>query len=177
MKKFITATLTLLFITLNSYAASKEEIDVYVDEATQEFYGLSSAGKKLAQRAKGMLVFPRIYKAGFIAGAEYGEGALKVNGATVSYYSIAAGSFGLQAGVQRKSEIILFMTDESLQQFRNSKGWEVGVDGSVAIANLGAGDEINSNTIKQPIIGFIFSNEGLMVNLTLEGSKITKINR
>lgn len=167
----------ILFSATPVWAASKQEIDVYVDEALQEFYKQSPAGQKLAQQAKGVLIFPRIYKAGFIAGAEYGEGVLKINGSTVGYYSIAGGSFGFQAGIQRKSEIILFMTDNALKQFMNSKGWEIGVDGSVAIANLGAGGKIDSNTIKEPIIGFVFSNEGLMYNLTLEGAKISKIAR
>ncbi len=177
MKKSWLAAFSLLLVTLNASALTKQEIDAYVSEAIQDFYAQTQAGKQLSQRAKGVLVFPRIHKGGFIAGAEYGEGVLKINGQTVDYYSIAAASIGLQAGIQRKSEIILFMTDESLQKFRNSEGWEAGVDGSVAIATLGAGGKLDSNTLKQPIIGFIFSNKGLMVNLTLEGSKITKIVR
>jgi lipid-binding SYLF domain-containing protein len=176
MTRFFIVSLTLILVTLKAFAASQQEIDVYVDEALEQFYEQSPAGEQLAQQAKGILIFPRIYKAGLLAGGEYGEGALRINTNTVGYYNIGAGSFGLQAGVQRKSEIIMFMTDDALEKFRGSKGWEVGVDGSVAIAKLGAGGKLDSNTIKQPIIGFIFSNQGLMFNLTLEGSKITKID-
>lgn len=167
--------LSLLLLPAVSQATSKLEIDLYVQEALADFYKQSSAGRELASRAKGMLVFPKIYKAGFWVGGEYGEGALRIGGNTVGYYNIASASLGLQLGVQRKSQIILFMTDDALQKFRNSQGWEAGVDGSVAIASFGAGEAIDTKTIQQPIIGFIFSNKGLMYNLTIEGAKITPI--
>lgn len=167
----------LLALGLPAQAASRQEIDVYVDEALRAFRQHTSAGATLASRASGMLVFPKVYKAGFGIGGEYGEGVLRIGGRNVAYYSTAAASIGLQAGAQRKSQIILFMTDAALNKFRASKGWEVGVDGSVALADMGAGEAIDSQTLKQPIIGFVFSNEGLMFNLNLEGSKITPIVR
>jgi len=158
-----------------SFAASKAEIDAKVSEALSIFYEKTSAGKILADNAAGVLVFPEVYKAGFGVGGEYGEGALIIGGKIIDYYNIAAASIGLQLGAQVKSQVILFMNKKVLSEFRNSAGWKAGVDGSVAIATLGAGGEIDTNTIKNPIIGFIFSNKGLMYNLTLEGSKITKI--
>jgi lipid-binding SYLF domain-containing protein len=124
-----------------------------------------------------MLVFPEVVKAGIGIGGEYGEGALIVNGKTVDYYSTAAASIGFQLGAQIKSQIILFMNPKVLYQFRKSDGWKAGVDGSVALATLGAGGEISSDTIKEPIIGFIFSNKGLMYNLTFEGAKVTRLER
>jgi lipid-binding SYLF domain-containing protein len=124
-----------------------------------------------------MLVFPKVIKAGIGVGGEYGEGALLIDGEPVEYYSTASASVGFQLGAQQKSQVIMFMNDDVLNEFRETKGWEVGVNGSVAIAEIGAGGEISSNTAKQPIIGFIFSNKGLMYNLTLEGSKMTKIVR
>ena len=122
-----------------------------------------------------MLVFPKVYKAGIGIGGEYGEGALLMGRKTVDYYNIAAASIGFQLGAQMKTQFVLFMNQDVLNKFRNSDGWEAGVDGSVALATLGAGGEIDTKTINEPIIGFIFSNKGLMYNLTLEGSKITKI--
>lgn len=166
---------SLLLLPAASQASSKLEIDLFVQETLADFYKQSSAGRELASRAKGMLIFPKIYKAGFWVGGEYGEGALRIGGNTVGYYNIASASLGLQLGVQKKSQIILFMTDDALQKFRNSQGWEAGVDGSVAIANFGAGEEIDTKTFQQPIIGFVFSNKGLMYNLTIEGAKITPI--
>jgi lipid-binding SYLF domain-containing protein len=176
MYRYFILLLLLLISSFNVAAVSKQEIDAYVDEALAQLYLHSKAAEQLAKQAKGLLIFPRVYKAGLLVGGEYGEGALKINGESVVYYNIAAGSLGLQAGVQRKSEIIMFMTEESLRNFRSSKGWVVGVDGSVAIIKLGAGGKLDSNTLKQPIIGFIFSNAGLMFNLTLEGSKITRLD-
>lgn len=175
---FTTATLiAALALPAWAFAASKEEIDANVDVALDEFYAESPAGKRLAQRAKGMLVFPRVVKAGIGIGGEYGEGALLVGGSTAAYYNTASASIGFQLGAQVKSQVILFMTDDALDTFRSSDGWEAGVDGSVAVVEFGTGGEISSNSAQQPIIGFIFSNKGLMYNLTFEGSKMTKIDR
>jgi lipid-binding SYLF domain-containing protein len=158
-------------------AASREEIDANVREAIQNLYKHSSAAKELAAKAAGMLVFPSVYKAGIGIGGEYGEGALVIGGKITAYYSTAAASVGFQLGAQKKSEVILFMSQRELEKFRNSDGWKAGVDGSVALATLGAGGEIDTETAKKPIIGFIFSNKGLMYNLTFEGSKITEIKK
>ncbi len=157
-------------------AASKAEIDASVREAVAELYEYSSAARDLAAKASGMLVFPKVYKAGMVVGGEYGEGALLVGGRTAGYYSIAAASVGFQLGAQRKSQVILFMNPRELERFRASKGWKAGVDGSVALATLGAGGQLDTETAKKPIIGFIYSNEGLMYNLTFEGAKITEID-
>ena len=146
-------------------------------QAIDEFYKQTSAGKTLAQKAAGMLVFPEVIKAGIGIGGEYGEGALVIKGYNAAYYNTAAASIGFQLGAQVKSQIILFMNQKVLADFRKSAGWKAGVDGSVVLATLGAGGEISTDTIKEPIIGFIFSNKGLMYNLTFEGSKITRLER
>jgi lipid-binding SYLF domain-containing protein len=158
-------------------AASKEELDALVRESVQELYKTSSAAKELGARSAAMLVFPRIYKAGIGIGGEFGEGALLAGSKTSSYYMIASASIGLQLGIQRKSVVIMFMTPDALRKFRDSEGFKIGVDASVAIATLGADGAIDTETMKKPIIGFVFSNQGLMYNLTLEGSKITKIEK
>ena len=168
--------LTLLLVA-NAGAASREEIDAEVRQALKEFRHHTSAGHELSQKAAGMLVYPSVVKAGIGIGGEYGEGSLLVAGKPVAYYSIAAASIGLQLGAQARTEIILFMTEHALSKFRNSEGWKAGVDGSVALVTLGAGGSIDTETAKKPIIGFIFSNKGLMANLTFEGSKITKLDR
>jgi lipid-binding SYLF domain-containing protein len=123
------------------------------------------------------LVFPTVIKAGFGFGGEYGEGALLVRGRTNSHYNTISASFGFQLGVQARSVIILFMTPEALDRFRRTDGWKVGVDGSVAIVTVGIGGSIDTNKITSPIIGFILDPKGLMYNLTLEGTKITRIWR
>lgn len=170
-------SIAFLALSTNVLAASKDQIDAEVREALQNFHKHTSAGSDLAKKASGILVFPSVIKAGVGIGGEYGEGALQVNGKTVAYYNIAAASIGFQLGAQERSQIILFMTDKVLADFRNSGGWKAGVDGSVALATLGAGGAVDTETAKQPIIGFIFSNKGLMYNLTFEGSKISRIER
>ena len=102
---------------------------------------------------------------------------MRINGKTVDYYSTAAASIGFQLGAQAKTVILVFMQDKALKNFRDSSGWEAGVDGSVALVELGAGGSIDTTNIKDPIVGFVFSNKGLMYNLTLEGSKFTKLVR
>jgi len=175
MRMLITAVLFIFAASV--HAASKDEIDAEVKEAVAAFYKHTSAGKELAGKAAGMLVFPSVVKAGIGIGGEYGEGALLIKGKPVAYYNVASASIGFQLGAQARSQIILFMTDKVLADFRNSDGWKAGVDGSVALATLGAGGAIDSETAKAPIIGFIFSNKGLMYNLTFEGSKITKLDK
>jgi lipid-binding SYLF domain-containing protein len=173
------ATLGVMFLLVPeiAQAASRQEIDANVRQAIKSFYRHSGAGKELAQRASGILVFPTVIKAGLGVGGQYGEGALLVKGKTAGYYNIAAASIGLQLGAQSRTQIVLFMNDRVLSEFRRSEGWRAGVDGSVALATLGAGGSIDTETAKQPIIGFIFSNQGLMYNLTFEGSKITELRK
>jgi lipid-binding SYLF domain-containing protein len=158
-------------------AASAVQIDAEVDATLARFHEEVDTATALTKRAKGVLVFPSVIKAGFGIGGEYGEGALRVGGRTIGYYNTAAASIGLQLGAQARSEIILFMTDEALTRFQESDGWEVGVDGSVAVVELGAGGEIDTTNIAEPVIGFIFGEVGLMANLSLEGAKITKIDK
>jgi lipid-binding SYLF domain-containing protein len=173
-------TLTLILCTLlanTSYAATAKEIDVSVDVALERFYKEVKGGKEFLKHAKGVLVFPGVFKAGIGIGGEYGEGALRINGKTVDYYNTAAASIGFQLGAQKKTVILVFMQDEALKKFRASSGWEAGVDGSVALVELGAGGSIDTTNIKSPIVAFVFSQKGLMYNLTLEGSKYTKIKK
>jgi len=171
------AAALLVIAAMPAGAASREELDASVREAIAELYKFSGAARDLAGKASGMLVFPKVLKGGVGIGGEYGEGALLVGGSTVGYYNIVAGSIGFQLGLQRKSQVILFMNQKELDKFRNSDGWKAGVDGSVALATLGAGEQIDTETAKKPIIGFIYSNEGLMFNLTFEGAKITEIEK
>lgn len=170
--------LTIMVFSLNvSYAASTVEIDIEVEAAIKKFKLEIAGAEKFLQKAEGVLVFPDVVKAGFGIGGEYGEGALLIKGKTVDYYSTAAASIGLQIGAQFKTVMLIFLDKNALTKFRNSDGWEAGVDGSVALVELGAGKDINSVNYHDPIVGFVFSNKGLMVNLTLEGSKMTKLKK
>jgi len=171
------ALLFSLVFTSQSYAASAAEIEIGVDATIKRFKLDVPGGDKFLKRAKGMLVFPSVLKAGIGIGGEYGEGALRINGKTKDYYSTAAASIGFQLGAQSKSVVVIFLSEKALKKFQDSKGWKAGVDGSVALVEWGVGEDINSVDIKDEIVGFVFSNKGLMYNLTIEGSKFTKLDR
>lgn len=158
-------------------AASAYEIDADVDATLSRFAYQIGGAEDLLRRAAGVLVFPSVVKAGFGIGGEYGEGALRVQGRTVQYYNMISASIGFQLGVQARSVVIMFMTPDSLRKFQRIDGWKVGVDGSVTLVTLGAGGSVDTNTISKPVIGFILDQKGLMYNLTLEGSKISRISR
>ena len=158
-------------------AASAGEIDADVNATMQKFQMNVRSGYDLSARAAGILVFPTVVKAGIGIGGEYGEGALLIGGRPVDYYNTVSASIGFQLGAQARSVIIMFMTPQALSSFRRKQGWKVGVDGSVALVTIGAGGAIDTNTLNKPVIGFILDNKGLMYNLTLEGSKITRINK
>jgi len=164
-------------VTTDQPIGTAKEIDTGVDVALEQFTKDIKGGKEFLESAKGVLAFPRVIKAGFVVGGSYGEGALRIGGETVDYYSTAAASFGFLAGAQSVRVIIVFMQDDALNKFRESKGWEAGVDGSVTLVNIGASGTIDTTTIKDPIVGFVFGNKGLMADLSLAGSKYTKIVR
>lgn len=170
----LTMSLTVPAFAISAKTAGK--IDQDVVEAKNEFIKTVKGAEKLSGQANGILIFPKVYKAGIGIGGEHGKGALQIGGNTVDYYSTSAASIGFQLGGQKKTVIIMFMTQEALSKFRKSEGWEVGVDGSVALIDLGAGGSIDTTNIKDPIIGFVFGQAGLMYNLTLEGSKMHKLS-
>jgi len=160
-----------------SYAASGPEIDAGVRATLDNFLYTVRGAHDLANKSVGILVFPSVVKAGFGFGGEYGEGALLVGGQTQAYYNTVSASVGFQLGLQQRSVIIMFLTESALHQFRKTAGFKIGVDGSVAIITVGVGGSVDTNKITSPVVGFILDPKGLMYNLTLEGSKITRISR
>lgn len=174
---FLAMILTLTACATAGDQNTRAEINANVRSALTTFDNTVAGGNELRNKAAGVLVFPDVVKGGLGLGGEYGQGALMVGGQIVDYYDIMSGSIGFQAGVQVKSQVILFMDRASLNSFRNSEGWEVGVDGSVALVTVGVGGQVDTNSLRQPVLGFVFSNKGLMYNLTLEGSKIHKRKR
>jgi lipid-binding SYLF domain-containing protein len=170
---FVFLTLTLLVPI--SYAKSAREIDASVDTALERFKKEVFDGGKMVSKAKGVLVFPSVIKAGIGLGGEYGTGALRINGRTVDYYNTITGSIGFQLGGQVKSVYLLFMEDTALKNFRSSDGWKAGVDGSVALITIGADGSVDTTKTNAPIIAYVLGQKGLMYNLNIEGSKFNKI--
>jgi lipid-binding SYLF domain-containing protein len=168
--------LTLALLPLRSaLAASASEINRKVTAALTTLYQTAPGAKALASRAKGILVFPNIVKAGLIVGGQFGDGALRENGKTVRYYRSIAGSFGLQAGVQSFGYALLFMDDASLRYIEESDGWEIGTGPSIVILDKGFAKTTSTTTMQKGVYAFIFDQKGLMAGLGLQGTKITPI--
>jgi len=165
------------FLSIPSYGKTAKEINAEVNEALALFYQHAKGGKKFLDASKGVLVIPKIVKAGLGVGGEYGEGALRIGGKTVDYYSIAAGSAGFQIGAEKMNVILVFMQDEALKKFRASSGWKAGVDASVAFVDVGAGKSLDTVNFKEPVVGFVFGQKGAMAGATVEGAKFTKLKR
>jgi lipid-binding SYLF domain-containing protein len=166
-----------LFPVHISFAATAKEIDVSVDVALDRFGREVNGAPEFLKAAKGILVIANVVQAGLIVGGEYGEGALRIDGKTVDYYNIVAGSLGFQIGAQRKDIILLFIDEGALKKFRSSDNWQAGVDGTVTVINVGAEGSVDTTKINQPIVGFVFGQKGLMAGATIEGSKITKLKK
>jgi lipid-binding SYLF domain-containing protein len=177
-RKTMCLVLSLAILTsiaaAEAWAKTAQEINAEVNACMDRFYKQVPDAKNVAAKAKGILVMPNVYKAGFIVGGEYGEGALRVGGKNTGYYILASGSLGLQIGGEAKDFVIMFMTEAALRQFQASTGWEVGVDGNVALINIGGGERVDFNKINDPIIAFVFDVKGLMADISLKGAKFTK---
>ena len=174
MKKVLFAAL-LFFAASNAFAEYAKVLEAKADVAIEEFDKKIKGGKAFLDRVEGYLVFPDVYKGGFFVGAEYGEGVLRVKGKTVGYYSMTSASIGLQFGAQKLTYIFAFADKFALEQFMKSDGWEVGVDGSVALIKWGQGVDLSTISFEKPIYAFVFNNKGLMANISLEGTKFTRI--
>lgn len=174
-----TAALTLVGCSTNqgasaSPAQKQAEINKGADQTMATLYASVPGARELVAKSRGVLIFPSVYQAAFGVGGEYGEGALRVDGATTGYYSTAAASFGFQAGAQSKSLIYLFLTQDALDKFRNSSGWTAGADASVSLIKVGANGTIDTNSVSNSVSAFALTNAGLFGGVNLNGSKISK---
>jgi len=172
----LTIGATTLMSPRPATAASAAAIDRDVDAALGKLYETTPEAKTLAAQAKGILVFPNIVKAGFVVGAQYGDGALLKDGRTVGYYNIVAASYGLQAGLQSFGYAMFLMTDAALAYLNTSAGWEVGVGPSIVVVDAGMARTLTTTTAQDDVYAFIFGQQGLMAGAGLQGSKITKIS-
>jgi lipid-binding SYLF domain-containing protein len=166
-----------VFLSAVSLGATKDQIDERVQNTLLQFNQINSSHEDLVGRAKGILVFPSVTKGGVGVAGQFGEGALRVNGQNVGYYSLSSASVGLTVGVAKHDEIIMFMTQEALDKFTSSKGWAVGADTGVAVMSKGAGGAYDTKTLQRPILGFVFAEKGLIADVSLDGSKVTQLAR
>ena len=180
----ITSVLMLLSILfLNSAVMAADEkkidfdkIDAEADAAIERLYKLDG-GKAFAEKAEALLIMPNVGKGALIVGIEHGKGVLRIDDKTVDYYSMSAGSLGLQIGGEAKDIIIAFLTSEALEQFRASKNWEAGVDGNIAMIKAGDGGTASNFTTKEPITAIVFDVKGLFFDFSLKGGKFSKLDK
>lgn len=160
----------------NDPAARRASIDSSVDLALEDLFRQVQGSRELVNQARGVLVFPDVLRAGFMVAAARGQGALRVRGATRSYHTTTSGSFGFQAGAQSSAVFLLFMTQDALDRFQNSSGWQIGADASVTMISVGANVGVSTATAQQPVIGFVLSNRGLMAGISLDGTRIGRLD-
>jgi lipid-binding SYLF domain-containing protein len=159
-----------------SFADKGKDIDLKADQALERFYKHVKDAKEVVRRAKGILILPNVAKGALIVGGEYGRGAMRIGGKTVEYYSMISGSVGFQIGGQAKDMVIAFNSSDALNKFRDSKGWQAGVDGNVALIKMGAGESAISAMGKDPIVAFVFDVKGLIADMSLKGAKFSKLD-
>jgi len=189
MKKLF-ALIALFFFSATQLAnaEAKDVLDLQVQNTIKLFNAKVPGAEAFLNNTQGYLVIPNLYKAGFIVGGSYGEGALlvktgekKPDGKPVfriaDYYSILSASIGFQAGAQKQSLIIAFLTPHALQSFRSSNKWKVGVDGSIALFNVGGTIDLSTVDFKKSIVAFAFGNQGLMAGISLDGSVFSKLQK
>ena len=170
----VTILLSLLFTQI-TLAKTANQIDSEVDIAIEKFKKEVSGGENFLPQVKGYLVFPNVVKAGLIVGGKYGEGALRIDGKTKHYYEMAAASIGLQAGAQKYTMLIAFLSDTALNNFIHSNGWEAGVDGTITVSDWGKSKDLTSFSFEKPIVAFIYGEKGLMASISIAGTKFRKI--
>ena len=179
VKVFFVACMALIIgsLPVASYAATAGEIDANVNASLERFVKEVKGAQEFLDAAKGVLIIPKVIQGALVVGAEYGEGALRISGKTVAYYNLASASFGAQIGGEQKDIILVFMDQPVLKKFRNSKNWRAGADAKVTVINIGVDESISTMKIKQPVVGFVFGQKGLIAGASLEGSKFTKMKK
>ena len=179
--RFLASTALVVAVFVLSGArptfAADAQLDADAKAALESLYQSSPAAKSLGESAKAILVFPKILKAGFIVGAQAGDGALVRGGATDGYYNIAAASYGLQAGVQSFGYAMFLMTESAVEYLRTTSGFELGVGPSIVVVDAGMANTLSTSTLKSDIYAFTFGQTGLMAGLGLQGTKITKVKK
>lgn len=172
---FIGLSMSLVSTSGTAWARTAQEIDAAVDMTLARFYKEIDGAKEAAASAKALLVMPDVMKAGFVLGGTYGQGALRVKGKTERYYNLVAGSYGFTFGGQKMDIILIFLTEDALAEFKSIDGWEVGVTGNVAFVDVGGGKRLDTTSLKDSVVAFVFEPQGLMVDASLKGAKFTQI--
>jgi lipid-binding SYLF domain-containing protein len=173
----VAATLSLGAASNPANAATAEELNADANRALKDLYRKNPAAESLSRDAKAILVFPKVVKAGFVFGGSYGEGVLIKNTRFSGYYNSVSGSWGWQAGIESYAYVVFLMSDNAASYLDRSEGWEFGVGPTVVVMDEGAAKNLSTTTTKKDAYAFILDQKGLMVSLSLEGTKISRIKK
>jgi lipid-binding SYLF domain-containing protein len=172
-----TASIVSMSLMNQANAATAEDLDNDSRQALQTLYKAEPLAETLSRTAKAVLVFPNIVKAGLVFGGSYGEGEMIKGSKVVDYYNSVTGSWGLQAGAQSYGYAVFLMTDDAVRYVEETKGWEVGVGPTVVVVDAGVAKNLSTSSLKDDAYAFIFSQQGLMAGVSIEGTKISRIDR
>lgn len=171
------ATLMLGVTSLPAAAASAEDLNKDASQTLQALYKTNPTAEVIAKKAKAILVFPKIVKAGLVFGGSYGEGVMMKGGSVTDYYNSVSASWGWQAGAESYAYVVFLMSDKAVNYLAKSKGWEFGVGPSVVVVNEGVAKNLSTSTLKDDAYAYITDQQGLMASLSIEGTKISRIKR
>jgi len=174
---FAMASMVSMSVLNLASAATAGDLDKDSRQALQTLYKSEPVAETLSRTAKAVLVFPNIVKAGLVFGGSYGEGELIKDSKVVDYYNTVTGSVGVQIGAQSYGYAVFLMTDEAVNYIEKTKGWEIGVGPTVVVVDEGVAKNLSTSSLKDDAYAFIFSQQGLMAGVSIEGTKISKINR
>lgn len=170
---------TFLLSTISGHvnAATAEDLNRDAAHVLQNLYKTNPVAESISKKARAVLVFPNIVKAGLVFGGSYGEGVLTKDSHFAGYYNSVSGSWGWQAGAESYAYVVFLMSDKAVKYLDKSKGWEIGVGPTVTVVNEGVAKNLSSSTMKDDAYAFIFDQQGLMASLSIEGTKISRIKR
>jgi lipid-binding SYLF domain-containing protein len=176
-----TLILTLVVGTLGlssaAFAATPEDLHKDSNQALSMLVKANPVAADISKKAKAILIFPNIVKAGLIFGGAYGEGILKQEDKVDGYYNSVTASFGWQAGAQSYGYVVFLMSDKAIKYVRDTHGWEIGVGPTVVMVDDGVAKNLSTSSLKEDAYAFIFDQQGLMASLSIEGTKISRIKK
>jgi lipid-binding SYLF domain-containing protein len=171
------ASLVLGTLSISAFAASAEDLDKDAAQTLQALYKSNPTAEAISKKAKAILVFPKIVKAGLVFGGSYGEGVLMKDSKVSDYYNSVSASWGWQAGAESYAYVVFLTSEKAVKYLNKSKGWEFGVGPTVVAVNEGVAKNLSTSTLKDDAYAFITDQQGLMASLSIEGTKISRIKR
>lgn len=171
------ATVVSLSFASAAQAASAEDLNRDSAQALRHLTETNRTANDIARNARAILVFPNIVKAGLVFGGSYGEGTMMKGNRVVDYYNSVSGSWGLQAGAQSYGYVVFLMNNKAVEYVEKTAGFEIGVGPTVVVVDEGVAKNLSTSTLKDDAYAFIFSQQGLMAGISIEGTKISRIDR